>query len=68
MDGRFCHALGGRGGLSFLRVIVLAPHPGRVHEVFAIDLPFPRTAALRETPDSARSWQSVACPAGAVAQ
>jgi len=31
------------------QVIVLAPHPGRVHEVFTIDLPFPRTAALRET-------------------
>ena len=31
------------------QVIVLAPHPGRIHEVFTIDLPFPRTAALRET-------------------
>src|SRR6202451_4603014 len=32
------------------KVIVLAPHPGRILEVFAIDLPFPRTAALREQP------------------
>ena len=28
-------------------------HPGRIHEMFAIDLPFPRTAALRETPEFA---------------
>jgi NitT/TauT family transport system ATP-binding protein len=34
-------------------VIVLATHPGRIHERFAIDLPFPRTAALRETPEFA---------------
>jgi NitT/TauT family transport system ATP-binding protein len=33
------------------KVIVLAPHPGRILEVFSIDLPFPRTAALRETPE-----------------
>jgi NitT/TauT family transport system ATP-binding protein len=33
------------------RIIVLAPNPGRIHEVFAIELPFPRTAALRETPE-----------------
>lgn len=32
-------------------VIVLAPNPGRVHAKFAIDLPFPRTAPLRETPE-----------------
>ncbi len=31
------------------RVIVLAPNPGRVHAVLPIDLPFPRTAELRET-------------------
>jgi NitT/TauT family transport system ATP-binding protein len=31
------------------QVVVFATHPGRIHEVFAIDLPFPRTAALRET-------------------
>jgi NitT/TauT family transport system ATP-binding protein len=33
------------------RVIVLAPHPGRILEAFPIDLPFPRTAVLRETPE-----------------
>jgi NitT/TauT family transport system ATP-binding protein len=33
------------------RVIVLAPNPGRVHTVLPIDLPFPRTAALRELPE-----------------
>src|ERR1700722_14204641 len=32
-------------------VIVLAPNPGRIHEVFAVDFPFPRTAALRESPE-----------------
>jgi NitT/TauT family transport system ATP-binding protein len=32
-------------------IIVLATHPGRIHKVFTIDLPFPRTAALRETPE-----------------
>jgi len=31
------------------RVIVLAPNPGRVHAVLPVDLPFPRTAQLRET-------------------
>jgi NitT/TauT family transport system ATP-binding protein len=31
------------------QVVALATRPGRIHEVFAIDLPFPRTAALRET-------------------
>ena len=33
------------------RVIVLAPNPGRIHGEFNIGLPFPRTAALRETPE-----------------
>jgi NitT/TauT family transport system ATP-binding protein len=33
------------------QVIVLAPHPGRILKLFPIDLPFPRTAALRETPE-----------------
>jgi NitT/TauT family transport system ATP-binding protein len=32
------------------QIVVLAPNPGRVHAIFAIDFPFPRTAALRETP------------------
>jgi NitT/TauT family transport system ATP-binding protein len=31
------------------KVIVLAPNPGRIHKVFAIDLPLPRAANLRET-------------------
>ncbi|HTR48940.1 MAG TPA: ABC transporter ATP-binding protein [Verrucomicrobiae bacterium] len=33
------------------RVIVLAPNPGRVHAVLPVDLPFPRTAQLRESPE-----------------
>jgi NitT/TauT family transport system ATP-binding protein len=33
------------------QIVVLAPNPGRVHAAFAIDLPFPRTAGLRETPE-----------------
>jgi NitT/TauT family transport system ATP-binding protein len=33
------------------RIVVLAPHPGRVHAVLPVDLPFPRTAALRESPE-----------------
>jgi NitT/TauT family transport system ATP-binding protein len=35
-------------------VIVLATHPGRIHDVFEIYLPLPRTAALRETPEFGR--------------
>jgi NitT/TauT family transport system ATP-binding protein len=31
------------------RVIVLAPHPGRVAQDIAVDLPYPRTAAVRES-------------------
>ena len=31
------------------RIIVLAPNPGRIHSILAIDLPFPRTAELRES-------------------
>jgi NitT/TauT family transport system ATP-binding protein len=33
------------------RIIVLAPNPGRVHAVIPVDLPFPRTAQLREFPE-----------------
>ena len=33
------------------RVIVLAPHPGRVAHVIPIDLPWPRTAEVRLTPE-----------------
>ena len=29
------------------RIVVLAPHPGRVAHVVTIDLPFPRTAKTR---------------------
>jgi NitT/TauT family transport system ATP-binding protein len=32
------------------RIVVLAPTPGRIHATFPVDLPFPRTAALRATP------------------
>jgi NitT/TauT family transport system ATP-binding protein len=31
------------------RIIVLAPNPGRIHAEFAVDLPAPRRAALRDT-------------------
>ena len=33
------------------RVVVLAPNPGRLHAVLPVDLPFPRTASLREDPE-----------------
>jgi NitT/TauT family transport system ATP-binding protein len=33
------------------RIVVLAPNPGRIHAEFAVDLPTPRTAALRDTPE-----------------
>jgi NitT/TauT family transport system ATP-binding protein len=33
------------------RIVVLASSPGRVYATFPVDLPFPRTAALRETPE-----------------
>ena len=33
------------------RIVVLAPHPGRIHAEFAVDLPGPRTAATRESPE-----------------
>ena len=38
------------------RIIVLAPNPGRIHAVFPVDLPFPRTAALREHAASSTRW------------
>jgi len=31
--------------------VVLAPNPGRIHAVLPIELPLPRTAALRDTPE-----------------
>jgi NitT/TauT family transport system ATP-binding protein len=33
------------------RIIVLAPNPGRVCAEFPVDLPTPRTASLRDTPE-----------------
>jgi NitT/TauT family transport system ATP-binding protein len=33
------------------RVVVLAPNPGRIHAVLPIELPLPRTAALRDAPE-----------------
>ncbi|HVC47642.1 MAG TPA: ABC transporter ATP-binding protein [Terracidiphilus sp.] len=32
------------------RIVVLAPHPGRVAHELAVDLPWPRTAVTRESP------------------
>lgn len=29
------------------RIVVLAPNPGRIHSVFSVDLPSPRTSAVR---------------------
>ena len=33
------------------RIIVLAPNPGRIHAVFAVDLPSPRVAAMCTSPE-----------------
>jgi NitT/TauT family transport system ATP-binding protein len=33
------------------RIVILAPNPGRIHATLAVDFPFPRTAALRTTPE-----------------
>jgi len=33
------------------RIVVLAPNPGRIHAVFPVEVPFPRTAALRSAPE-----------------
>jgi NitT/TauT family transport system ATP-binding protein len=33
------------------RIVVLAPNPGRICAMLPVDLPWPRTAALRETPE-----------------
>ena len=32
------------------RVVVMSPRPGRISDVLEVDLPQPRTAALREDP------------------
>ena len=31
------------------RVVILSPHPGRIAHTISVDLPYPRTADLRET-------------------
>lgn len=33
------------------RIVVLAPNPGRIHASFDVDLPVPRTAAVRTSPE-----------------
>jgi NitT/TauT family transport system ATP-binding protein len=33
------------------RIAILAPHPGRVAHEIAVDLPYPRTATVRESPE-----------------
>jgi NitT/TauT family transport system ATP-binding protein len=33
------------------RIVVLAMNPGRIHAEFPVDLPLPRTASLRDTPE-----------------
>jgi NitT/TauT family transport system ATP-binding protein len=33
------------------RIIVLAPNPGRIYDIVPVDLPFPRTAEVRELPE-----------------
>jgi NitT/TauT family transport system ATP-binding protein len=33
------------------RVLMLAAHPGRVHEIVNVDLPYPRRLKMRETPE-----------------
>jgi len=33
------------------RIVVLASNPGRIHTMLPIELPLPRTAALRDTPE-----------------
>jgi NitT/TauT family transport system ATP-binding protein len=44
------------------RVAVMSTGPGRVVEIFAIDLPRPRPLAIRETPNSrAMSARSARC-------
>jgi NitT/TauT family transport system ATP-binding protein len=34
-----------------MRIVVLAANPGRVHAIVPVEFPFPRTAALRSTPE-----------------
>ncbi|MBI5719718.1 MAG: ABC transporter ATP-binding protein [Burkholderiales bacterium] len=45
------------------RVVVMAARPGRIHEIIHVDLPYPRTEAMRLSPDFAelrnRIWNAV---------
>ncbi|AEN08498.1 MULTISPECIES: ABC transporter ATP-binding protein [unclassified Streptomyces] len=45
------------------RVVVMAARPGRIHSVVDVDLPYPRTEAIRLSPEFARIrntvWQAV---------
>ncbi len=41
------------------RVIVMTPRPGRVDRTITIDLPRPRTLAMRETPEFARYGREI---------
>ncbi|MEU1747395.1 ABC transporter ATP-binding protein [Micromonospora arida] len=45
------------------RVVVMAARPGRVHEVIDVDLPYPRTEAVRLSPEFSRIrnrvWRAV---------
>ena len=31
------------------RIVILAPHPGRIHAEMSVDLPYPRTTETRFT-------------------
>ena len=57
------------------RVIVMAARPGRLYEIIPVDLPYPRTEAIRLSPEFAeirnRVWRAVyhqppTAPEGAV--
>ncbi|MFG2427343.1 ABC transporter ATP-binding protein [Streptomyces sp. NPDC048590] len=41
------------------RVVVMAARPGRIHSVVDVDLPYPRTEAMRLSPEFARIRNSV---------
>ncbi|HZT52429.1 MAG TPA: ABC transporter ATP-binding protein, partial [Stellaceae bacterium] len=36
------------------RIVVMTPRPGKIDRIIEIDLPRPRTLAMRETPEFAR--------------
>ncbi|HEX3470404.1 MAG TPA: ABC transporter ATP-binding protein [Silvibacterium sp.] len=33
------------------RIVILSPHPGRIAHTISVELPYPRTATIRETPE-----------------